>query len=172
MRSRKGWILAAPLPVTQMHCIHLSSPGLALPSQQVLNHWFKLWLSISTTPFTASSNACFFLKCQNEQMSSTTCIPFVYSSEFLKTDKWKKWSCCFISCFFLHSYKKEKKRKKKRKKKKRKNFLSRSLWHKHRVCVNGVRDFPFSYLERSSNDQSKHCFCQKRVRKNSKNIFQ
>jgi len=39
------------LPVTQLHCIHLSSPGLALPSHQVLNHWFKVWLSISTTAF-------------------------------------------------------------------------------------------------------------------------
>ena len=31
-----------------MHCMHLSSPGLALPSHQVLNHCFKLWLSITT----------------------------------------------------------------------------------------------------------------------------
>jgi len=37
------------LPVTQAHCTHLSSPGLALPSHQVLNHWFRLWLSISST---------------------------------------------------------------------------------------------------------------------------
>jgi len=29
--------------------MHLSSPGLALPSHQVLNHWFNLWPSISTT---------------------------------------------------------------------------------------------------------------------------
>lgn len=47
--SGKEWILAPPLPVTQGHCMHLSSPGLVLPSDQVLNHWFKLWLSISTT---------------------------------------------------------------------------------------------------------------------------
>jgi len=31
------------------HCMHLSSPGLTLPSYQVLNHWFKPWLSISAT---------------------------------------------------------------------------------------------------------------------------
>ena len=49
MRSGRGGILVPPLPVTQEHCIHLSSPGLALHSQQVLNHWFRLWLSISTT---------------------------------------------------------------------------------------------------------------------------
>ena len=42
MRSGKGWILAPPLPVTQLHCMHLSSPELALPSHQVLNHWFRL----------------------------------------------------------------------------------------------------------------------------------
>ena len=49
MRSGKGCILAAPLPVTQVHCMHLSSPGLALPSHQVLNHCFRLCLSISAT---------------------------------------------------------------------------------------------------------------------------
>jgi len=31
-----------------VHCMHLSSAGLALPSHQVLNHCFKPWLSIST----------------------------------------------------------------------------------------------------------------------------
>ena len=30
--------------------MHLSSPGLALPSHQVLNHWFRPSLTISTTP--------------------------------------------------------------------------------------------------------------------------
>ena len=49
MRSGKGWILAAPLPVTQVHCIHLSSFGFALPSHRVLNCCFRPWLSISTT---------------------------------------------------------------------------------------------------------------------------
>jgi len=37
----KGWILAAALLVTQMHCLHLSSPGLALPSHQLLHHCFR-----------------------------------------------------------------------------------------------------------------------------------
>ena len=32
-----------------LHCMHLSSPGLALTSHQVLNHCFRLWLSIATT---------------------------------------------------------------------------------------------------------------------------
>jgi len=32
MRAGKGWILAAALLVIQVHCIHLSSPGLALTS--------------------------------------------------------------------------------------------------------------------------------------------
>jgi len=50
MRSGKGWILAPDLPITPVHCLHLSSPGLALPSYQVLSHWFKLWPSISNTP--------------------------------------------------------------------------------------------------------------------------
>jgi len=27
--------------ITQVHCMHLSSPGLALPSHQVLNHCFR-----------------------------------------------------------------------------------------------------------------------------------
>ena len=49
MRSGKGWILAPALPITQVHCIHLSSPGLALPSHQVLHHCFRPWLSISAT---------------------------------------------------------------------------------------------------------------------------
>jgi len=49
MRSGKGWILAPPLLITQLHCMHLSSPALALPSNQVLNHWFRPWLSISAT---------------------------------------------------------------------------------------------------------------------------
>jgi len=54
MTSGKGWILTAPLPVTQVHCIHLRSPGLALPSYQVLSHWFGPWFSISTIlPFPA-----------------------------------------------------------------------------------------------------------------------
>ena len=30
-----------PLLVSQGHCMHLSSPGLALPSYQVLSHWFR-----------------------------------------------------------------------------------------------------------------------------------
>ena len=42
MRSGKGWFLDPPLPVTQLHCIHLSSPGLTLPSYQVLHHCFRL----------------------------------------------------------------------------------------------------------------------------------
>ena len=41
MRSGKGWILAPALPDIQEHCMHLSSPGSALPSYQVLNPWFK-----------------------------------------------------------------------------------------------------------------------------------
>ena len=49
MRSGKGWILAPPIPITQVHCMHLSSPGLALPAHQVLNHCFRLLISISTT---------------------------------------------------------------------------------------------------------------------------
>jgi len=36
-------------PSNHSHCMHLSPPGLALSSHQVLNHCFKLWLSISTT---------------------------------------------------------------------------------------------------------------------------
>ena len=36
MRSGKGWIPAPSLQVTQGHCMQLSSPGLALPSHQVL----------------------------------------------------------------------------------------------------------------------------------------
>jgi len=28
-------------PVTQEHCMQLGSPGLALPSHQVLHHWFR-----------------------------------------------------------------------------------------------------------------------------------
>jgi len=50
MRSGKGWILASHLPVNQAHCLHLSFPWLTLPFLQVLNHCFKPWLSISTTP--------------------------------------------------------------------------------------------------------------------------
>jgi len=45
----EGWILAPALLVTQLHCMHLSSPGLALPSHQVLNHCSRPRLSISTT---------------------------------------------------------------------------------------------------------------------------
>jgi len=70
MKSGKGWILAPPLPVTQLHCMHLSSPGLALHSYQVFNHCFRLWLSISTTPglstwhgFLAHQKACSHLVC-------------------------------------------------------------------------------------------------------------
>jgi len=59
MRSGKGWILAPPGAVTQEHCMHLSSPGLALPSHQVLNHCFKPWLTISTT---LNINICIQLK--------------------------------------------------------------------------------------------------------------
>ena len=44
MRFGKGWILAPPFPVIQVHCLHLSSPRLALPSYQVLNQCFKQWL--------------------------------------------------------------------------------------------------------------------------------
>jgi len=32
-----------------VHCMYLSSPGLALPSHQVLHHCFRPWLSISAT---------------------------------------------------------------------------------------------------------------------------
>ena len=32
----KGWSQDPPLPVTHVHCMHLNSPGLALPSHQVL----------------------------------------------------------------------------------------------------------------------------------------
>ena len=49
MRSGKEWILAPPLPATQVHWMHLRSPGLALPSHQVLNHCFKPWLTKSVT---------------------------------------------------------------------------------------------------------------------------
>jgi len=49
MRSGIGWILALPLPVIEVYCMQLSYPGLALPSHQVLNQWFKPSLSISTT---------------------------------------------------------------------------------------------------------------------------
>ena len=35
--------------ITQVHCMHLSCPGLALPSHQVLHHCFRPWLSISAT---------------------------------------------------------------------------------------------------------------------------
>jgi len=39
-----------PLPALKWaHCMHLSFPGLALPSHQALNHCSKLWLCISTT---------------------------------------------------------------------------------------------------------------------------
>jgi len=36
-------------PITQLYRMHLSSPGLALLSHQMLHHCFRLWLSISTT---------------------------------------------------------------------------------------------------------------------------
>jgi len=49
MRSGKGWTPALILPVTQVHCMHLGSTGLALLFHQVLNHHFRPWLSISTT---------------------------------------------------------------------------------------------------------------------------
>ena len=49
VRSGKRQILAPSLLVTQLRYIHLSSPVLALPSHQVLNHWFKPRFSISTT---------------------------------------------------------------------------------------------------------------------------
>ena len=49
MRAGKGWILAPPLLITQVHCMHLSSPGLVLPSHQVLHYCFRPWLSISAT---------------------------------------------------------------------------------------------------------------------------
>ena len=49
MRSGKGWVLAPPFLVTQVHCMQLSYSGLALPSHQVLNYWFKPWLSVSAT---------------------------------------------------------------------------------------------------------------------------
>jgi len=42
LKSGKGWILAPSLLVTQTYCMHLSSPGVALPSHQVLNHRFRL----------------------------------------------------------------------------------------------------------------------------------
>lgn len=32
MRAGKGWLLPPPLPVRQVHCLHLSPLGLALPS--------------------------------------------------------------------------------------------------------------------------------------------
>ena len=34
----KGCIVAPPILVTQVHCLHLSFPGLALPSHQVLHY--------------------------------------------------------------------------------------------------------------------------------------
>lgn len=52
MGSGKGWILDPPLPVLQEHCMYLSYPGFALPTHQLLNHWFTPWLSTSTTPST------------------------------------------------------------------------------------------------------------------------
>ena len=50
------------------HCMHLSCPGLALPSPQVLHHCFRPWLSIATTgmygrllfPLTSFHNWLFF----------------------------------------------------------------------------------------------------------------
>lgn len=48
MRTGKGWLLALPLAVIQVHCMHLSSLGLALPSHQVPHHFFRLRLGIST----------------------------------------------------------------------------------------------------------------------------
>jgi len=45
----RGGSQLQPDPVTQLYCKHLSSPGLALPSYQVLNHCFKPWISITTT---------------------------------------------------------------------------------------------------------------------------
>ena len=42
-------------PSNQLHCVHLSSPGLALPSHQVCNHCFRLRLSISMAPWYKSS---------------------------------------------------------------------------------------------------------------------
>lgn len=50
MRSEKWWILAPAVPVIQYTACYLSSPMLALPSHQMLNHCFRPWLGISTTP--------------------------------------------------------------------------------------------------------------------------
>ena len=44
------WEGVDPGSTPSSHPGALSSPGLALPSHQVLNHCFRSWLSISTTP--------------------------------------------------------------------------------------------------------------------------
>ena len=64
MRSGTRWIVAPALPVTQVHCLHLSFPGLALPSYQVLNHYLKLSPSISATAL-SPDNA----------LRTTVCLP-------------------------------------------------------------------------------------------------
>ena len=42
LRRGESW-LHPSIPVTQVHCMHLSSPRLTLPSHQVLSHWFNPW---------------------------------------------------------------------------------------------------------------------------------
>jgi len=76
MMSGKSWIL----PITQRHCLHLSSPELAPPSCQVLNHCFKPWLSISTIPshciflsgFTKYTNSLLYQLSNKELYCQTT----------------------------------------------------------------------------------------------------
>jgi len=68
--------------------MHLSSPGLALPSHQVLNHFFRLWLSISAIPlelfsrnsWQAPFSAVIYVSCLN---------PSAFPWQFSKTgDLW------------------------------------------------------------------------------------
>ena len=89
-RSGKGWILAPPLPVTQVYCLHLSSPGKALPSHQVLNHWFRPWLSISTTA-TLSGRKYHFKK--------------AFTSMTLTVNLWIKYSLVMSAQAFVVLYK-------------------------------------------------------------------
>ena len=51
MRSKKGAARLHPLLVTQVNCLHLCSQGWLGPFPQVLNQWFRLWLSSSHTHY-------------------------------------------------------------------------------------------------------------------------
>ena len=69
--------------ITQVHCMHLSFPGLALPSHQVLHYYFRPWLSISATALQAITSPLHSLA-----------LPFLYSKDTLLCCENRRYITC------------------------------------------------------------------------------